>query len=155
MLRNFVLHSIGHGSTYPCWDQIFPVLIKGVWNDLFHLAKHHRCWGWGWRCWYIRRMTTTQIYCSFISMYLKKKYENKHTMISNRLPSTTRGTQQGFVALALPGLSQMVLFWPLLYSFVVIAANSVLKSTRIFHNDISHLCSEISWQYGVGYNYYD
>ena len=37
----------------------------------------------------------------------------------------------------------MVLFLPLLYSFVVIAANSVLKSTRIFHNDISHLCNEI------------
>ena len=43
----------------------------------------------------------------------------------------------------------MVLFLPLLYSFVVIAANRVLRNTRIFHNDISHLCNEISWQYGV------
>ena len=63
--------------------------------------------------------------------------------------------QQSCIALASPGLSQMVLFLHLLYSFVKIAANSVLKSTRIFHNDISHLCNEISWQYRVWYEYYD
>ena len=48
-------------------------------------------------------------------------------------------------ALAMPGHSQMVLFLPLLYSFAVSAANGVLKSTGIFHNDISHLCNEISF----------
>ena len=30
----------------------------------------------------------------------------------------------------------------------MIAVNGEMKSTRIFHNDISHLCNEISWQYG-------
>ena len=47
------------------------------------------------------------------------------------------------------GLSQMVLFLPLLYSFVVIAANRVLKSTRIFHNDISHLCNEMGYDISI------
>ena len=49
----------------------------------------------------------------------------------------------------------MVLFLPPIYSFAVSASNGVLKSTGIFHNDISHLCNEISWQYGVWYEYYD
>ena len=46
----------------------------------------------------------------------------------------------------LPWHSQGFLGW---FYFWLFAANSVLKSTRIFHNDISHLCNEISWQYRV------
>ena len=59
------------------------------------------------------------------------------------------------IALASPGHSQMGLFLPLLYSFVVSVANGARKSTRTFRNDISHLCNEISGQYGVLYNYID
>ena len=78
--------------------------------------------------------------------------KSRHTNVKNlseisrfNVPTTKlQRTGEFFVALAMTGLSQMVLFLPLLYSFVMIAANSVLKSTRIFHNDISLLCNEIS-----------
>ena len=61
----------------------------------------------------------------------------------------------GIVALAMPGHYQMGLFLPLLYNFVVSAANVYFKVPGYFRNDISHLCKEISWQYGVWYKYYD
>ena len=52
------------------------------------------------------------------------------------------------------GFLRWFYFW-LFFSFVVIAATVYWKSTRTFHNDISHLCNEISWEYGVWYKYCD
>ena len=58
----------------------------------------------------------------------------------------------------LPWHGQDILRWFLFlprYYDAVSAANGVLKCTWIFYNDISHLCNEISWQYGVWHMYYD
>ena len=56
--------------------------------------------------------------------------------LSQRLGVIIRHSWDSVIALASPGYSEMGLFIPLLYSFVVSAANGLQGRNRIFFNDL-------------------